>query len=180
MSRIGKRLIIVPEGITVDIQENNLIKVKSLENYLQYQFNPLLKISLKNNLISISRPNNDFFMKKIHGTTRALLANMILGLKNMFTKKIKIVGIGFDVKKEGSNLIFNLGFSHKIQLSIRDGIQVEIIKNKEIIIKGIDKQLVGEFAAKIIKLKKTEPYKGKGIHLVGQYIHRKSGKSNKK
>ncbi|WBL31252.1 50S ribosomal protein L6 [Candidatus Phytoplasma sacchari] len=180
MSRIGKKVIIVPDGITVDIQDKNLIKVHSSKNTLQYQFNPLLNIVLKDNLINIYRPNDEFFMRKIHGTTRALLANMILGLKNMFTKKIEIVGIGFDVKKEESNLVFNLGFSHKVNLPIINNIQVEIIKNKEIIVKGFDKQLVGEFAAKILKLKKPEPYKGKGIRLVGQYIHRKSGKSNKK
>ncbi|KAB8121972.1 MAG: 50S ribosomal protein L6 [Candidatus Phytoplasma cynodontis] len=180
MSRIGRKIIIIPEGIKVDIEDKNLIKVRSSDNILKYHFNPLLNISVKENLITISRPNNDFFMKKIHGTTRALLANMILGLKNMFIKKIEIVGIGFDVNKESSNLVFNLGFSHKVYLPIMKDIQVEIIKNKEIIVKGFDKQMVGEFSAKILKLKKPEPYKGKGIRLVGQYIHRKSGKSNKK
>ncbi|RAM57771.1 50S ribosomal protein L6 [Candidatus Phytoplasma oryzae] len=180
MSRIGKKAIVIPEGITVEIEDKNLVNVKSSQNQLKYQFNTLLNINLKGNLITISRPNDDVFMKKIHGTTRALLANMIFGLNKLFIKKMEIVGIGFDVKQENSNLIFNLGFSHKIKIPIIDNIKVEIIKNKEIIVKGIDKQLVGEFVGKILKLKKPEPYKGKGIRLVGQYIHRKAGKSSKK
>jgi large subunit ribosomal protein L6 len=180
MSRVGKKVIIIPDDIKVEIRDKNLVNIQSLNNQLQYQFHPLLNISLKNNVIYITRPNNEVFIKKIHGTSRALLANMISGLKNMFIKKIEIVGLGFDVKKEENILIFNLGFSHKVKLPIIKDIDIEIIQNNEIIVKGINKQLVGEFAAKILKLKKPEPYKGKGIRLSGQYIPRKAGKSAKK
>ncbi|MFR0367868.1 50S ribosomal protein L6 [Candidatus Phytoplasma palmae] len=180
MSRIGKKAIFVPEGIKVEVKENNLVIVNSSKGKLEYQFNSFLKIKKEGDFIYISRPNDEVFMKKIHGTTRALLFNMIKGLKDNFVKKLEIVGLGYDVKKEGSKLIFNLGFSHNVFLDIPNNLDIEILKNKEIVVKGIDKQFVGEFAAKIVQLRKPEPYKGKGIRYVGQYINRKSGKSAKK
>ncbi|MDV3167853.1 MAG: 50S ribosomal protein L6 [Candidatus Phytoplasma stylosanthis] len=180
MSRVGKKIIFIPEGIKVEVNEQNLINISYNEKKIQYQFNPLLNINIKDNYIQIARKNNQVFMKKIHGTTRALLFNMITGLKKSFIKKIEIVGLGYDVEKKDSKLIFNLGFSHTISLIIPSNLEIEIIKNKEIIVKGIDKQFVGEFAAKILKLRKPEPYKGKGIRLFNQYIHRKVGKSAKK
>ncbi|WAN63528.1 LSU ribosomal protein L6p (L9e) [Candidatus Phytoplasma rubi] len=180
MSRIGKKSISIPEGIKVEIGEQNLIHIESSSHKLKYQINPSLNIDIKDNLIKISRPNNEVFMKKIHGTTRALLFNMISGLTNLFVKKIEIVGLDYVVKKEGSNLIFNLGFSHVVFLPIPSDVEIEIIKNKQIIIRGIDKQFVGQVAAKILKLRKPEPYTGKGILLAGAYVHRKAGKSSKK
>ncbi|PQP79902.1 50S ribosomal protein L6 [Candidatus Phytoplasma phoenicium] len=180
MSRIGNKVITIPKGITVEIKKNNLVNVKSSTHQCSYQFYPLLNINLKDNVITISRINNEVFMKKIHGTTRALLANMIAGLNQVFTKKLELVGLGYDVKQEGQNLVFLLGFSHPIILPIPKNLQIEIIKNKEIIIKGMDKQFIGEFASKIAKLRKPDPYQGKGIRYEGQYIHRKAGKSAKK
>ncbi|WP_341266611.1 50S ribosomal protein L6 [Candidatus Phytoplasma fraxini] len=180
MSRIGKKAILIPEGIKVELKENNLIHVMSSAHHLKYQINPLLQIDIKDNLIHISNSHDQVFMKKIHGTTRAILFNMIQGLIKLFVKKIEIVGLDYHVKKEGLNLIFNLGFSHAITVPIYDNVEVEIIKNKEIILKGIDKQIVGEMSGKILKLRKPEPYNGKGIHLFGAYVHRKAGKSTKK
>ncbi|NWN45845.1 50S ribosomal protein L6 [Candidatus Phytoplasma pruni] len=180
MSRVGNKVITVPKGVEVDIQDNNFITVKSSKGQLEYQFNPSLKIDYKDNLISVKRPNDEIFMKKIHGTTRALLNNMITGLDQFFVKKMEIVGLGYNVQKKDSTLTFNLGFSHPIVMNIPAGLEVEIVKSTEITVKGVDKQFVGEFAAKIAKLSKPEPYKGKGIRYVGQYIHRKAGKSAKK
>ncbi|WP_323847893.1 MAG: 50S ribosomal protein L6 [Phytoplasma sp.] len=180
MSRVGKKAILIPEGIKVELKENNLIHIMSSTHHLKYQINQFLNIDIKDNLIQISRPNDQVFMKKIHGTTRSILFNMIKGLIELFVKKIEIVGLDYSVKKEGLNLIFNLGFSHIVNVPIYDNIEVEIIKNKEIILKGIDKQIVGEMSSKILKLRKPEPYKGKGIRLFGAYVHRKAGKSAKK
>ncbi|WP_273585188.1 50S ribosomal protein L6 [Columbia Basin potato purple top phytoplasma] len=180
MSRVGKKPIFIPEGIKVELKEQNLIYITSSKHHLKYQINPLLNIDIQDKLIKVSRPNDHFFTKKIHGTTRALLFNMISGLTNVFVKKIEIVGLDYSAKKEGSNLIFNLGFSHVVTLPIPSGIEIEVIKNKEIIVKGIDKQFVGEIAGKILKLRKPEPYKGKGMRLFGAYVHRKAGKSAKK
>ncbi|MEZ0180052.1 50S ribosomal protein L6 ['Camptotheca acuminata' phytoplasma] len=180
MSRVGRKLISIPEGVQIEIQEKNLVNIKYNTNQLQYQFNPLLNIDVKDGFIKVSRTSNDIFTKKIHGTTRALLSNIIAGLIKPFIKRIEIVGLGYDVTKKNSDLVFNLGFSHIIPLTIPSNLEIEIIKNKEIIVKGIDKQFVGEFAAKILKLRKPEPYKGKGIRLFNQYVHRKAGKSAKK
>ncbi|QTX02792.1 50S ribosomal protein L6 [Candidatus Phytoplasma luffae] len=180
MSRVGNKIISIPKGIKVENQEGNLINITSKTEQIKYQLNPLLKINITENSIKIVRPNNEVFMKKIHGTTRALLFNMIQGLDKVFVKRITIVSLFYNVKKEGSNLIFNLGFSHVIKISIPSNLEIEIFKNKEIIVKGIDKQFVGEFAAKILKLRKPEPYKGTGIKLFDQYVYRKAGKSAKK
>ncbi|MDV3198130.1 MAG: 50S ribosomal protein L6 [Vigna little leaf phytoplasma] len=180
MSRIGNKVIVVPEGITLEIKDKNLVNIKSSTDQFSYKFHPLLNIVLKDNIVTITRPNNEVFMKKIHGTSRSLLFNMILGLQKPFIEKLELVGLGYDVKQEGQNLVFNLGFSHQIVLPIPSNVQLEIIKNKTIIIKGSNKQFVGEFAGKIAKLKKPEPYQGKGICYVGRYIHRKAGKSAKK
>ncbi|TVY12344.1 50S ribosomal protein L6 [Candidatus Phytoplasma pini] len=180
MSRVGNKLIPIPEGIEVKIKDQNLVEIKSSTKELKYQFNPSLNINIKNNYIAIVRPNDEVFMKKIHGTSRALLANMITSISQYSIKKLEISGLGYDVKQEGSNLVFNLGFSHIIKLLIPNDLQITINKNKEIVIKGIDKQFVGEFASKIAKLRKPSPYKGNGIRFVGKYYPRKAGKSAKK
>ncbi|MDO8168112.1 50S ribosomal protein L6 [Candidatus Phytoplasma melaleucae] len=180
MSRVGKKVILVPENIQVEIKDKNLVSVKSPKGELIYQFNPLLNILLKNNSITITRPNDKVFMKKIHGTTRSLLNNMITGLKECFVKKLEIVGLGYNCRIDGSQLIFKLGFSHEIVVDILPELEVEVSNKTFITIKGTEKQLVGEFAQKLVSLYKPEPYKGRGIRCVGEYIYRKAGKSSKK
>ncbi|MFP7699375.1 MAG: 50S ribosomal protein L6 [Candidatus Phytoplasma pyri] len=181
MSRIGNKEIKVPDSVNIQIQDKNFIVVKGPQGKLEYQFNHKIKILLIDNIIKVSRPNNELFMKKIHGTTRALLSNMIEGVEKGFVKCLEIVGLDYKVDLKDEKLILHLGFSHPIEIKIPKGIDIEIPKKiKGIRIKGIDKQFVGEFASKIAKLRKPEPYKGKGIRFEGQYVIRKAGKSTKK
>ncbi|MDO8053938.1 50S ribosomal protein L6 ['Opuntia sp.' phytoplasma] len=181
MSRVGRKIISIPEGVVVEIKPDNQVLVSSSQGKLEFQFNSCLSIIKKNNIITITRPNNNNFMKKIHGTTRALLNNMVQGVKNLFSKELKITGLGYSCTVEEDKLVFKLGYSHDIIMNILPNLIVQVNKqNNLIIIKGVDKQLVGEFAAKIISLAKPEPYKGTGIYYVGGYIHRKAGKSAKK
>lgn len=180
MSRVGNKVIEISDAVTVDIQDRNFIKVSGPKGQLAYQFNYRLKITNENKVIAIVRPNDEIFMKKIHGTTRALLANMIEGVSKGFQKTLKIVGLAYRASIKDQQIILSLGFSHPVNVSIPDNLEVTVNQNTEIVIKGIDKQLVGEFAAKIVKLRKPEPYKGKGIRYVGQYFRQKAGKSAKK
>ncbi|MDV3157383.1 MAG: 50S ribosomal protein L6 [Candidatus Phytoplasma australasiaticum] len=181
MSRVGRKIIAIPEGVLVEIKPDNQVSVSSSQGKLEFQFNPNLVISKKDNIITITRPNNNNFTKKIHGTTRALLNNMIQGVKHFFSKELKITGLGYSCVVEGNKLIFKLGYSHDIIVDIYPNLIVQVNKQNNLItIKGVDKQLVGEFAAKLILLAKPEPYKGTGIYYVGGYIHRKAGKSAKK
>lgn len=181
MSRIGNKHIQVPNSVSIDIKYKNFISVKGSKGQLQKQFNPKLNIIFENGIVRVVRPNNELFMKKIHGTTRALLFNMIKGVEDGFTKRLELVGLDYKSELQGDKLVLYLGFSHLIKINIPENITLEMdLKNKYIYIKGIDKQFVGEFAAKILRLKKPEPYKGKGISYEGQYIIRKAGKSAKK
>ncbi|WP_349401765.1 LSU ribosomal protein L6p [Candidatus Phytoplasma solani] len=180
MSRVGNKVIEIPDTVTVDIQDKNIILVKGHKGQLSYQFNHRLKITHENKVIAVTRPSDEIFMKKIHGTTRALLANMVQGVDKGFQKTLKTVGLAYRAQIKDKRLILSLGFSHPVSVDIPDYIEIVVNQNTEIVIKGIDKQLVGEFAAKIVKLRKPEPYKGKGIRYVGQYIRQKAGKSAKK
>jgi large subunit ribosomal protein L6 len=180
MSRVGNKTFEVPNSVKVDIKDRNFISVEGPKGKLEYQFNHRLIITNKNNIIAVKRPNDEIFMKKIHGTTRSLLANMVEGVSKGFQKTLKIVGLAYRAQIQDKKLILSLGFSHPVIVAIPDNLEVSVNQNTEIIIKGIDKQLVGEFAAKIAKLRKPEPYKGKGIREAGQYVRQKAGKSAKK
>ncbi|MDY0276531.1 MAG: 50S ribosomal protein L6 [Acholeplasma sp.] len=179
MSRIGNKVIQVPAGVTVDISDNNFIKVKGPKGQLEFQFNEMMEIKMEGNEIRISRPNNEIFMRKIHGTTRALLANMVHGVTEGFKKQLEIKGVGYRANLEGKVLNLSLGFSHPVLLDIPEGITVTLPKNTDVIIEGYDKQAVGEFAAKIRSYRKPEPYLGKGIRYVDEYVPRKAGKTAK-
>ncbi|CCV64912.1 50S ribosomal protein L6 [Alteracholeplasma palmae J233] len=179
MSRIGNKVIQVPASVTVDINENNFVTVKGPKGQLEFQFNENLILSLEEGSLKVARPNDERFIKKIHGTTRALLANMIHGVSEGFKKQLEIIGVGYRAQLQGSKLVLALGFSHPVELDIPAGLTVEVPKNTELTISGIDKQLVGEFSANIRKLRKPEPYKGKGIRYVGEYVPRKAGKTAK-
>ena len=179
MSRIGNKVIQVPAGVTVNIGEENFVTVKGPKGELEFKFNENLDIKLEGNEISISRPNNEIFTRKIHGTTRSLLANMVQGVHEGYSKKLEIHGVGYRANLEGKNLNLSLGFSHPVILEIPAGITVEVPKNTEITVSGFDKQAVGEFAAKIRSYRKPEPYLGKGIRYVDEYVPRKAGKTAK-
>ena len=149
MSRIGNKVIQVPAGVTVTISPENYVVVKGPKGQLEFQFNEKLSIHQESQQIKISRPNDEIFTRKIHGTTRALLANMVTGVSTGFKKQLEIRGVGYRATLQGNIVNLSLGYSHPINLEIPAGVSVSIPKNTDIIIEGADKQIVGEFAAKI-------------------------------
>lgn len=179
MSRIGNKVIHVPAGVTVAISPENYVVVKGPKGQLEFQFNDMLSIKQEGTDITVSRPNDAIFTRKIHGTTRALLANMVTGVSTGFKKQLEIRGVGYRAALSGKVVNLSMGYSHPVDLPIPEGLTVTIPKNTDIIIEGADKQLVGEFAAKIRSVRKPEPYLGKGIRYVDEYVPRKAGKTAK-
>jgi large subunit ribosomal protein L6 len=179
MSRIGNKVIKIPAGVEVMLQENNEVVVKGPKGELKSQFNPIIDIKIENGEIKLSRPNNERFTRQIHGTTRALLANMVHGVHEEFKKKLIILGVGYRAQVNGNTLALTMGFSHPVDLEIPEGLTVTVEKNTEVTISGISKELVGEFAANVRKVRKPEPYKGKGIRYENEHVRRKAGKTAK-
>ena len=177
MSRIGNKSITIPAGVEVKISEGNEVTVKGPKGELVRQFNPAIKIEEEAGIIKVSRPNDTKHIKQLHGTTRALLNNMIVGVHEGFTKNLEIVGIGYRAALEGRTLVLNLGYSHDIRMEIEEGLDVALDGGTKIAVSGIDKQRVGEFAANIRAKRKPEPYKGKGIRYAGEYVPHKEGKT---
>jgi large subunit ribosomal protein L6 len=179
MSRIGNKVIQVPANVTVTVSPENYVVVKGPKGQLEYQYNKNLTIKLEGNELAVTRPNDEIFSRKIHGTTRALIQNMITGVVDGFKKQLEIRGVGYRALLQGNTVVLSMGFSHPVELEIPEGVTVTIPKNTDVIIEGVDKQAVGEFAAKIRKVRKPEPYLGKGIRYVGEYVPRKAGKTAK-
>lgn len=179
MSRIGNKVIQVPADVTVTVSPENYVVVKGPKGQLEFQFNQNLTIKLEGSELSVTRPNDEIFSRKIHGTTRALIQNMVTGVKDGFKKQLEIKGVGYRAQLQGNTVVLSMGFSHPVELEIPEGVTVTIPKNTEVTIEGADKQAVGEFAAKIRSVKKPEPYLGKGIRYVGEYVPRKAGKTAK-
>lgn len=179
MSRIGNRVIQVPADVTVTVSPENYVVVKGPKGQLEFQFNQSISIKMEENEIKVARPNEELFSKKIHGTSRAILQNMVTGVKDGFKKQLEIRGVGYRAQLQGDTVVLNMGFSHPVELEIPTGVTVTIPRNTEITIEGADKQVVGEFAAKIRSIRKPEPYLGKGIRYVGEYVPRKAGKTAK-
>jgi len=178
MSRIGNKHINLPAGVSLTMSEENLATVKGPKGELSLQVNPNINVNVEGSLVTLTRPNDTF--KAIHGTSRALLANMVKGVSEGFTKKLVITGTGYRAALEGKELVVNAGYSHQVRKQIPQGLEVQLPKNTEILISGSDKQLVGQFAAEIRQIRKPEPYKGKGIAYEGEKIRRKEGKTAKK
>ena len=178
MSRIGNKQINLPAGVSLEVTEGNLATVKGPKGELSLQVNPNIEIKVEGNLVTLARPNDTF--KAIHGTSRALLANMVKGVSEGFSKKLVIVGVGYRAALEGNTLVVNAGYSHQVRLDVPQGLKVELPKNTEVVISGADKQVVGQFAAVVRQIRKPEPYKGKGIAYDGEKIRRKEGKTAKK
>lgn len=177
MSRIGNKAITIPAGVEVTIAAGNEVTVKGSRGTLTRQFNPALGIKVEENVLTVTRPNDEKHVKQLHGTTRALLANMVEGVSEGFTKELELVGIGFRAAVSGSKLTLNVGYSHPVEFAVEDGLKVECSSATDIKVSGIDKQRVGEFAANIRAVRKPEPYKGKGIRYKGEYVRRKEGKT---
>ena len=177
MSRIGNKAITVPAGVELTIAEGNEVTVKGPKGTLTKTFSPLMEISVDENVITVKRPNEEKHTKQLHGTTRALLNTMVEGVSAGFTKQLKVVGIGYRAALKGKTLNLNVGFSHEVNIDVPEGVTVEVPDNTTINVSGIDKQIVGQFAANVRAVKKPEPYGGKGIRYADEHIRRKEGKT---
>lgn len=177
MSRVGNKIITVPEGVKVEIADNNIVTVTGAKGTLVRQFSPLITIEMDGNEIKVKRSSDQKTHKQLHGTTRALLANMIEGVHNGYKKELEIVGIGYRAQMQGNKLVLNVGYSHPVEIVPEEGVKIEAPSATSIVVSGIDKERVGEYAARIRAVRKPEPYKGKGIKYVGEKIIRKEGKT---
>ena len=180
MSRIGRGPITVPAGVEVSIADNNVVTVKGAKGTLSQQFNANMAIAMDNGVITVTRPNDLKENRALHGLTRTLINNMIVGVTEGFKKELDVNGVGYRVAKEGNKLVMNLGFSHQVIMEEKDGITIEVPGPNKIIISGADKQKVGQFAAEVREKRPPEPYKGKGIKYVDEVIRRKAGKTGGK
>ncbi len=178
MSRIGKKPILVPAGVTVTINGSE-VAVKGPKGELKNTFDAAMNIVMENNEIVVSRPTENKEHRALHGLTRTLIANMVEGVANGYSKTLEVNGVGYRAQKQGKNLVMNLGYSHQVIMPEVDGITVEVPNNNTIIVSGADKQKVGQFAAEVREKRPPEPYKGKGIKYAGEYIRRKEGKAAK-
>lgn len=180
MSRIGRMPIAVPAGITVDIAENNKVTVKGPKGTLERALAPEMEIKQENDTITVSRPNDLKKMKSLHGLTRTLINNMIIGVSQGYEKVLEINGVGYRAAKQGKKLTLSLGYSHPVEMIDPEGIETVMEGQNKIIVKGIDKEKVGQYAAEIREKRAPEPYKGKGIKYADEVIRRKVGKTGKK
>ena len=180
MSRIGRAPITVPAGVEIKIEDNNVVTVKGPKGTLTQQFNANMAIALDNGVLTVTRPNDAKENRALHGLTRTLINNMIVGVTEGFKKELDVNGVGYRVAKEGNKLVMNLGFSHQVIMEEKDGISIEVPGPNKIIISGCDKQVVGQFAAEVREKRPPEPYKGKGIKYVDEVIRRKAGKTGGK
>ena len=180
MSRIGLKAITIPAGVEVSIQEGNHIVVKGPKGTLERTLIPQMKVEIDNGVIHVSRPDDTKENKSYHGLTRTLIDNMVIGVTHGFEKKLEINGVGYRASKEDKKLVMNLGYSHQVIVPETDDIQIEVPDANHIVIKGIDKQKVGQFAAEVRGKRPPEPYKGKGIKYADEVIRRKVGKTGAK
>lgn len=178
MSRIGKKPIEIPSGVTVTI-DNNTVTVKGPKGELSRSFNQDIEIKVEENVINVSRPSEAKEHRALHGTTRALLANMVEGVSKGFERGLELIGVGYRAQKQGKKLVLNVGYSHPVEMEPEEGIEVEVPSNTKIIVKGTSKERVGALAANIRDVRPPEPYKGKGIRYEGEYVRRKEGKTGK-
>ena len=177
MSRIGNKTITIPAGVEIIVADGNEVTVKGPKGTLTRQFAPFLTINVEGGECHVIRPDDKKQTKQLHGTTRALLHNMVVGVSEGFEKRLELVGIGFRSAISGKQLTLNVGYSHPVVFDLWDDVKVECATPTEIVVSGIDKQKVGEFAANVRAVRKPEPYKGKGIRYKGEYIRRKEGKT---
>jgi large subunit ribosomal protein L6 len=177
MSRIGKQPIPLPDGVSVEIADRS-ITVKGPKGSLSYTHESGVSVSRENGELVVTRASDEKRHRSLHGLTRALIANMVKGVSEGYSKRLDLVGIGYTVEQKGPHVLFNLGYSHPIFFQAPEGIELEVTnKNTSLVVKGIDKQLVGQVAAKMRSLRKPEPYKGKGIRYQDEIVRRKAGKT---
>ena len=177
MSRIGNKTITIPAGVEIKVSDSNEVTVKGPKGTLTRQFSPLIDIKVEGGEVNCVRANEEKHTKQLHGTTRALINNMLVGVSEGYSKTLEIEGIGYRAAVSGKTLTLNVGFSHEINYVAEDGITIECPNPNTIVVSGIDKQRVGEVSSVIRGYRKPEPYKGKGIHYKGEHIRRKEGKT---
>ncbi|SRR5690554_5134494 len=179
MSRIGLKPINLPNGVEIKIDEKNFVEVKGPKGQLSEQISPDMEIKIEDGVLNVVRPSEIKKHKSLHGLSRTLISNMVIGVTEGYSKTLDIIGTGYRAAKNGNKLVLTLGYSHPIELEDPAGIEVEVPAPNKIIVKGINKQLVGNYAAKIRDFRKPEPYKGKGIKYSDEVIRRKVGKTGK-
>jgi large subunit ribosomal protein L6 len=180
MSRIGRMPIAIPAGVTVDIAENNKVTVKGPKGTLERVLPAEMDIKMEGSEIIVSRPNDLKKMKSLHGLTRTLINNMVVGVTEGYEKKLEVNGVGYRAQKQGKKLVLSLGYSHPVEMEDPEGVETVLDGQNIIIVKGIDKEKVGQYAAEIRAKRAPEPYKGKGIKYADEVIRRKVGKTGKK
>ena len=178
MSRIGKNPIIIPAGVDVKL-DGNVLTVKGAKGTLTQKIRQEITVKIEGTEIVVTRINDEKTARSLHGLTRTLIANMVEGVSNGFTKTLEVNGIGYRAQKQGSNLVMNLGFSHQVIMPEIEGISIDVPNPNLVVVSGPDKQVVGQFAAEIREKRPPEPYKGKGIRYQGEYVRRKEGKAGK-
>ena len=178
MSRIGRKPIVIPQGVEVKLDGNH-VTVKGPKGTLDSTVHPMMKIEMNDGQLEVTRPNDGKEARSLHGLSRTLVANMVTGVSEGFKKELEIQGIGYRAQKQGSDLVMNLGFSHQVIMAEKYGVTVEVPEPTKIIVNGIDKQKVGQFAAEIREKRPPEPYKGKGIRYAGEFVPHKEGKAGK-
>ena len=178
MSRIGNKIVVLPAGVEIK-QDGNNVTVKGPKGELTRHFSSDIAMNIEGNEVTFTRPNDTKEMKTIHGTTRANFNNMVVGVSEGFQKALELQGVGYRAQLQGKKLVLNVGYSHPVEIDAPAGIEIEVPNNTSIIVKGSDKEVVGELAANIRGVRPPEPYKGKGIRYVGEYVRRKDGKTGK-
>jgi large subunit ribosomal protein L6 len=178
MSRIGKKPVEIPAGVTVTLDKNT-VTVKGPKGELSRSFNPDMEIKIEENVLTVSRPSDVKEHRALHGTTRAVIANMVEGVSKGFERGLELIGVGYRAQKQGSKLVLNVGYSHTVEIEPESGLEIEVPVNTKVIVKGTDKERVGALAANIRGVRPPEPYKGKGIRYEGEFVRRKEGKTGK-
>ena len=179
MSRIGRLPVAIPAGVTVEVAENNVVTVKGPKGTLTRELPTEMEIKVEGEEVTVTRPNDLKKMKSLHGLTRTLINNMVVGVTNGYTKELEVNGVGYRASKAGKVLTLNLGYSHPVEMEDPEGLEA-VVEDNKIIVKGIDKEKVGQYAAEIRDKRRPEPYKGKGIKYADEVIRRKVGKTGKK
>ena len=180
MSRIGRMPIAIPAGVTVDVAENNKVTVKGPKGTLERVMAPEMEIKVEGAEVTVSRPNDLKRNKSLHGLTRTLINNMVVGVTNGYEKKLEVNGVGYRAAKQGKKLVLNLGYSHPVEMEDPEGVETVVDGTNVIFVRGIDKEKIGQYAAEIRDKRRPEPYKGKGIKYADEHIRRKVGKTGKK
>jgi large subunit ribosomal protein L6 len=178
MSRIGRKPIEIPNGVTVTVDNTN-ITVKGPKGTLSRELHKDMKVNIEGNVLTVERPSDNKLHRSLHGTTRSVIYNMIHGVTEGYEKVLELVGVGYRANKQGNKLVLNVGYSHPVEFVPEEGIEFDVPSNTKIIVKGINKERVGEIAANIRAVRPPEPYKGKGIKYEGERIIRKEGKAGK-